>query len=315
MNRNLSDLFSTKLKEGSQGQLQHLYQLGLYEILERLTQKFPHILFESCASGGNRFDMGMLYYMPQVWTSDNTDGYTRQQIQEGTSYAYPPSCMGAHVSDSPSAQVLRRTPLETRFNISLFGLLGYELDITQLTPFETKVIKQQIAYYKRYRSLIQSGNFYRLSSTHSAQNRVFAICSRDKKRCLVGLFRGLERANPGFEKIDLYMLDKSYDYHVKSRTQFEHLGKFGYLIKHALPIKLNDDGIAFHLLKNRYLYPVEKEDRLISGDQLVHQGFVPKQNFQGTGVNDQVRLMGDFGSRLYYFEAMEVYDETNISSQ
>lgn len=315
MNRNLTDLYSDTLDHQSQGQLQHLYQLGLYDILERLTTRFPDILFEACASGGNRFDMGMLYYMPQIWTSDNTDGYTRQWLQQGTSYAYPPSVMGAHVSDSPSAQVLRKTPLETRFNISLFGLLGYELDITQLTPFETKVIQKQIHFYKRYRDLIQSGDFYRLSSTMSENTLVFAICSKDRRRCLLGLFRGLETPNPGFEKIDLYMLNKEMTYRLHMRTQYENLDKFGYLIKHALPIKLNDAGIAFGLLKNRYLYPVEKDERLISGDQLVHQGFIPKQNFLGTGINDQVRLMGDFGSRLYYFEATEETYEKNISSE
>ncbi|MDY0023914.1 MAG: alpha-galactosidase, partial [Candidatus Izemoplasmatales bacterium] len=164
MNRNFSDVFSGDLNELSQGKLLHLYQLGLYDLLKRLTDKFPEILFESCASGGNRFDMGMLYYMPQIWTSDNTDAYSRMLIQYGTYYGYKQSTVGAHVSDIPSAQVLRKTPLETRFNVSAFGLLGYELDITTLTKFETEVIKKQVSFYKNHRKLLQFGELYRLKN-------------------------------------------------------------------------------------------------------------------------------------------------------
>ena len=309
MNRNFSDLYSTNLNETNQGKLLHLYQLGLYGILERITSKFPEVLFESCASGGNRFDMAMLYYMPQIWTSDNTDAYERQLIQYGTSYCYPQSVMGAHVSDSPSQQVVRRTPLETRFNISAFGLLGYEFDLTHLTTFETKVIQKQIAFYKQHRKLLQFGTFHRLKSPFDSNNTYLAVTSKNREECILGVFKTLEQPNKGFETIPMYMLDKNLMYHVKNRTQFFNLSQFGYLIKHALPIRINPNGILFHFLKNRYLYEVEKEDQYVSGEKLVHHGFVPKQNFIGSGINDQVRLMGDFGSRLYYFKAQEERNE------
>jgi len=305
MNRNFSDLFSTSLTAENQGKISHLYQLGLYEILDTITKKHPEVLFESCASGGNRFDMGMLQYMPQIWTSDNTDGYCRQLIQYGTSFLYPQSVMGAHVSDSPSAQAIRKTPLETRFNISAFGLLGYEFDITNITPFEEKVIKKQIAFYKEHRNLFQYGRFYRIKSPFETNNTAIAVVSKDKKEALLGLFKTLEQPNSGFEVIDMSMLDKNHTYRIRNREQYINLDTFGYLVKHALPIRLNPHGILFHMLNNRYLFAVEKEEKIIAGDILVNRGFIPKQNFIGSGINENVRLMGDFGSRIYHFKAME----------
>ncbi len=309
MNRNFSDLYSNTLNNGNQGKLLHLYQLGLYEILETITNKYPEVLFESCSSGGNRFDLGMLYYMPQTWTSDNTDGYTRQLIQYGTSYLYPQSTMGAHVSGSPSAQVVRKTPLETRFNISAFGLLGYEFDITKTTNWENKVIQKQISFYKKHRSLFQFGDLYRLKNPFKTNNNYMAVVSKDKKEAILGVFKTLEQPNHDYEVIDMYMLDKNLTYEIKNRKQYFNLDKFGYLVKHALPIKLNHNGILFHILKNNYLYEVEKEEQTVPGDILVNKGFIPKQNFLGTGINENVRLMGDFGSRLYYFKALEDYNE------
>jgi alpha-galactosidase len=309
MNRTFSDLYSNTLSSNEQGSIIYKYQLGLYNVLERITTRFKDVLFESCASGGNRFDMGMLYYMPQVWASDNTDGFERQKIQYGTSYCYPQSVMGAHVSDSPSAQVVRRTPLETRFNVACFGLLGYEFDLSHLTKFEKKVIKSQIDFYKRYRKILQFGELYRIKSPFSSNNMHLAVVSKDKKECILGIFKTLEKPNGSFEKVDLCFLNESFNYQVKNRTQYHNLKKFGYLVKHALPIKLNPNGSLFHRLSNFYLYETEKDERIISGDKLVNQGFIPKQNFIGTGISEDVRLMGDFGSRLYYFKALEAENE------
>ncbi|MDT8336265.1 MAG: alpha-galactosidase [Candidatus Izemoplasmatales bacterium] len=305
MNRNFSDLYSSDLDHNNQGKLLHLNYLGLYDLLNRLTKKFPHILFESCASGGNRFDLGMLYYMPQIWTSDNTDAHSRFLIQYGTYYGYKQSVIGAHVSDSPSAQVLRHTPLETRFNISAFGLLGYELDITQLTKFETKIIKNQIAYYKNHRKLLQFGDLYRLKSPFETNEMQLVVTSNDKKEAILGIFQTLQEPNAKFQKIILPMLDKNKTYRIVKRDQYFNLDTFGYLVKHALPIKLNAKGILFHFLKNRYLFKTEEEDLIINGDTLIENGFIPKQKFIGTGYNDKIRLMGDFGSRLYYINEVE----------
>ena len=305
MNRNFSDVFSPDLNELSQGKLLHLYQLGLYDLLKRLTDKFPNILFESCASGGNRFDLGMLYYMPQIWTSDNTDAYSRMLIQYGTYYGYKQSTIGAHVSDIPSAQVLRKTPLETRFNVSAFGLLGYELDITTLTKFETKVIKKQIRYYKNHRKLLQFGTLYRLKNPFETNDMQLVVVSEDKKEAILGIYQALEEPNAKFDKIKLPMLDKNKTYRIIKRDQYFNLSTFGHLIKHALPIKLNSKGMLFHILKNRYLFKSESDEIILKGDILASRGFIPKQKFIGTGYNDNIRLMGDFGSRLYYISEVE----------
>ncbi len=306
MNRNISDLYSDSLSPKDQGKLGHLYVLGLYQLLSRLTRKFPKILFESCASGGNRFDLGMLYYMPQIWTSDNTDAFSRYFIQYGTYFGYPQSVVGAHVSDIPSMQVIRKTPLETRFNLSAFGLLGYELDISLLTPFERKVIKKQIEFYKAHQQLFQFGKLYRLASPYQENEMHLVVVSEDKTEAILGIFQNFEQPNAEFSKILLPMLDITKKYRIIKREQYFSLDMFGHLVKHALPIKLNAKALLFHLLRNRYLFKTETEDKIVEGDILVHNGFIPKQKFMGTGYNEQVRLMGDFGSRIYYIR--EVYE-------
>ena len=125
MNRILSDVFSPSLPAERQEETAHRYMLGVYRMMKDLTEEFPEILFEGCASGGNRFDLGILCYFPQIWASDDTDAVSRVQIQEGYSYGYPQSCIGAHVSAVPNHQTLRATPPETRFGVAAFGVLGY----------------------------------------------------------------------------------------------------------------------------------------------------------------------------------------------
>lgn len=306
MNRNFSDLYSSGFDAKNQGKLIHCYYLGLYNLLERLTNDFPNILFESCASGGNRFDLGMLYYMPQIWTSDNTDAHSRYLIQSGTYFGYSQSVMGNHVSDIPSAQVIRKTPLETRFNISAFGLLGYELDITHLTPYETKVIKKQISYYKANRKLLQFGKLYQLNNPFKSNNFELIVMSEDKSKAILGTFQTLQEPSMAYDVYKLPMLDKNKTYKITKREQYFNLDMFGHLIKHALPIKLNSKGLLFHLLKNRYLFKNEEDTQIVKGDVLVNNGFIPKQRFIGTGYNENIRLMGDFGSRLYLIEEIEL---------
>ncbi len=305
MNRNFSDVFSAHLSPLDQGGLYHRYYLGLYEILSKLTSRHPQILFEACASGGNRFDMGMLAYMPQIWTSDNTDAHERVKIQYGTSLAYPPSVMGAHVSNIPNMQTLRKTPLETRFNIASFGLLGYELDLTRLTPHERKVIKRQITYYKRHRQLLQFGRLVRLADPFRVNEAALMVVSPDDKEAILGVFQALAMPNGALTKYRVRELDANIDYAITMRDQHFNLDMFGDLVRHALPIRLNANGVLFHLLKNRYLMPMEKERQTLSGAALLANGFVPKQKFIGSGYNENVRLMGDFGSRLYTFSAKE----------
>ena len=163
-NRHLTDIYSVELPKERQGEIYHRYMLGVYELLERVTSTFPNILFESCSGGGGRFDFGMLYYMPQVWTSDNTDAINRLKIQYGTSFAYPVRTMGAHVSVCPNHGNARVTPLKTRGNVAYFGTYGLELDITKMTSEEKEEIKRQIAEFKQHYDLIQYGDYYRLLS-------------------------------------------------------------------------------------------------------------------------------------------------------
>ena len=172
-NRHITDLYSVALPADKQGEVYHRYMLGLYDLLERITSRYPDILFESCSGGGGRFDMGMLYYMPQVWTSDNSDAIDRLKIQYGTSFAYPVSTMGAHVSVCPNHQNARVTPLKTRGNVAYFGTYGLELDVTKMTEDEKAEIARQIKEFKGYYELIQRGDYYRLLSPFTPDESLF----------------------------------------------------------------------------------------------------------------------------------------------
>lgn len=214
MNRAFSEVFSNGNDKNYQGKVRHKYILGVYGLYERLTQEFPEILFESCASGGARFDPGMLYYAPQAWTSDNTDAVERMKIQYGTSYVYPLSSMGSHVSASPNHQVFRTTSLETRANVAYFGTFGYELDITELSVEELEVVKEQIRFMKQYRELIQKGKFYRLKSPFESNTAAWQVVDSGKKEALGAYFRVLQPAQGKFERIYWKGLDEKAEYHV-----------------------------------------------------------------------------------------------------
>ena len=179
MNRHLTDLGSAYLDRKNQNELSHRYVLGLYQVMETLTERFPQVLFESCSSGGGRFDAGMLYYMPQTWTSDNTDAVCRLKIQHGTSFLFPTVTMGAHVSACPNHQVGRTTPLATRFAVAAAGNLGYELDLKKLLKEEKKEVREQIAEYKRRRRTVQFGTYYRLADSFQENQSAWNIVSED----------------------------------------------------------------------------------------------------------------------------------------
>lgn len=172
-NRHLTDVYSAALPAERQGEVYHRQMLGVYDLLERITSAFPDILFESCSGGGGRFDCGMLYYMPQVWTSDNSDAIDRLKIQYGTSFAYPVSTMGAHVSVCPNHSNARVTPLRTRGNVAYFGTYGLELDVNKLTEEEREEIKRQIVEFKKHYDLIQNGDYYRLISPYPTEDSLY----------------------------------------------------------------------------------------------------------------------------------------------
>lgn len=184
-NRSICDKFSMALEAQKQGEFAHRYVLGLYRVLETLTARFPHILFEGCSGGGGRFDAGMLYYTPQIWCSDNTDAIERLSIQYGTSFGYPVSSMGSHVSAVPNHQTRRMTPFSTRGCVAMAGVFGYELDITTLSGKETKQLQRQIDRFKSYYPLIQYGEYYRLLPPSDRSCTVWEMADSEGKEAFV----------------------------------------------------------------------------------------------------------------------------------
>ncbi|MFB9324726.1 alpha-galactosidase [Paenibacillus aurantiacus] len=223
MNRGLTEIGSEALPPERQSETAHRYILGLYELLERLTTGFPHILFESCASGGGRFDPGMLYYMPQTWTSDNTDAVERLKIQYGTSLVYPASAIGAHVSAVPNHQVGRITPLEFRGDVAMSGNFGYELDLTAFTDAEKEIVKRQVQTYKEFRGLVQKGDLYRLKSPFEGNDSAWMFVSEDKREALVYYFQIIAVPNPPRRALRLDGLDPELEYDVRQSKNEERL--------------------------------------------------------------------------------------------
>lgn len=222
MNRNMAEVFSNGNAASYQGKVRHKYILGVYDLYDRLTTRYPNILFESCASGGARFDPGILYYAPQGWTSDNTDAIDRLKIQYGTSVVYPISCIGSHVSAAPNHQTFRNTSLQTRANVAYFGTFGYELDITQMTEEELEEMKEQVRFMKRYRALIQKGIFYRLKSPFEGNVTAWMVVSEDKSEALVGVYRVLQPSNAPLSRVKLKGLAEHEKYSVNGKE--EHFG-------------------------------------------------------------------------------------------
>lgn len=185
MNRSISDWFSHGLNSENMGEMPHRYVLGVYSLLERLTSSFPDVLFEGCCGGGGRFDAGMLYYCPQIWCSDDTDAYERTKIQYGTSFFYPISAVGSHVSTVPNHQTGRITPIETRAVTAMAGSFGYELDLNTLSSEEKESVKNQIKRFKEYQPLIHNGEYYRLSNPMKDEYAAWEFVSEDKSEALI----------------------------------------------------------------------------------------------------------------------------------
>lgn len=212
MNRNMTEIGSAILPPEHQREVPHRYMLGLYRVMDTITSKFPYVLFESCSGGGGRFDPGILYYMPQTWTSDDTDAVERLKIQYGTSMVYPNVSMGCHVSAVPNHQVNRMTSFATRGITAMCGNFGYELDLTKLTDEEKAQAKSQINFYKEVRSLIQFGDFYRLQSPFEGTETAWSFVAKDKSEAIVSFFRVLAQPNPNFTSVYAKGLDVNAQY-------------------------------------------------------------------------------------------------------
>lgn len=281
---------------GVGGAYSHCYILGLYEVLHRVFDARPDILFESCSSGGNRFDLGMLCFSPQIWASDDTDPIERLDIQRGLSYLYPLSTMGAHVSASPHAQTLRHTPLGTRFAVSCFGCLGYELDLRELSPVEMREARRQIEFYKKHRMTLQYGRLYRFDLPDGRE--AFECVARDGAEAVTGHFRRLVHAAPAFEKLPADGLDAAALYEVESLPALLRISDFGGLIKHALPVKLRPGGAILRAADSLTGLRQDTERYTASGAALM-DGIRLQNLFSGTGYDKALRLPGDFGSEIY----------------
>lgn len=215
MNRNMTEPFSGAQTSERQKETQHRYMLGLYRVLEEITARFPEILFESCSGGGGRFDPGMLYYMPQTWTSDDSDAAERMFIQYGTSFVYPPCAMGAHVSAVPNHQTGRTTAMQTRGDVALGGNFGFELDLSQLSDADAETVRRLIEREKQVRTLVRTGEFTRLLSPFDHPYAAWQFRARDNSEALICAYRLMTRpATPhlllrasGLDESAVYMDD------------------------------------------------------------------------------------------------------------
>lgn len=307
MNRIFSDIHTES--NYNLGQFSHRYVLGLYDILKRLTAAFPDVLFEGCASGGNRFDLGILCFMPQIWTSDNTDALCRTAIQTGTSYAYPPSTMGAHISASPNHQTLRKTEIETRFNVSSFGILGYEMDLSTLSAQDKQIIQAQISFYKHYRALFQYGRLYRLSdgpqnrstSDPTSNNQVrWLIANTDFSEMLVLDFQILNQCNIWQSILRIPFARPDFNYAIETRLQKVPVSQFGSLINMVSPLQIKANSQLKKIIDKNIMLDNEQDYHIVSGDILANSGIRLSPQFSGVGFSNNTRVLGDFDSRIYH---------------
>ena len=306
MNRIMSDVYSRTLPADRQQETAHRYILGFYRLLDTLTKRFPDILFEGCASGGNRFDPGVLAYFPQIWASDDTDAIERSVIQTGYSYGYPMNTVTAHVSASPNHQTLRETPLATRFAVASFGVLGYECNFADLFRDEMKEIKEEIRLYKAWRDVMQMGEFYRGRSGNITE---WTVVSRDKKRAVGMILQKRNHPNTQWETYRPAGLDPKSRYHIYNIKRNVDIREFGDLVNTASPIHIRQGG-RMHDLAARFIsMPGETVDLVVLGSVLMRGALHLPQAFSGTGYAEGVRFMPDYSVRMYYMEAIEVTTE------
>lgn len=282
MNRYMSEPYSKGSAPCEQGKVMHKYILGVYDLYTRLTTEFPHILFESCASGGARFDPAMLYFAPQTWCSDDTDASERTKIQYGTSYVYPIVSMGSHVSAVPNHQMHRITPIETRANVAYFGTFGYELDLNLLSDAEIETVKKQIAFMKEHRELIQmDGDFYRLLSPFEGNETAWMVVSSDKTQVVAAFYQRLNKVNASWLRLKLDGLDANTKYEVS--CDMAPVTSYDAKIAEAYGHKTDEDSV-----KTYQAY----------GDELMSAGIpIDREELNKKG--------GDFASLLYTLKKVD----------
>ena len=217
MNRQLTEVGSATLPAERQRELWHRYVLGVYDLMDRLTTDYPHILLENCSGGGARFDLGMLYYSPQIWCSDDTDAIERLKIQHGTSMCYPCSAMGAHVSDCPNHTVGRNTPFKTRGHVAMVGTFGYELDVTRIPQEDRDAIPAQIEEFNKFNKLVRTGDHYRIGNMFEDNTwDAWEFVAKDKSEALFEFVQVLARPNERSRRIKLKGLEPEAYYYEES---------------------------------------------------------------------------------------------------
>ena len=298
MNRIFSDRFSISLTADRQGEFQHRYYIGLYRIMKELTEQFPDILFEGCSAGGNRFDLGILCYFPQIWGSDDTDFFCRLDIQRGYSYGYPANTIGAHVSATPNHQTLMNSPLESRFELAAAGCFGYELNLCDMNDQDKKLIKDQVEFYKKYREVFQFGDYYRLP------DHGFMIVTQDKKKAVAFAVERNATPNNDYKCIRAAGLLDDVLYTVKNRVVPYSIKDLGTLINAVAPVHIKQDGLVHNLIDRFKDISSEQQEDVITGAALKSRGLSLNASFSGTGYNDKTRIMRTGDTRLYVFESI-----------
>ena len=299
MNRIISDYFSKYLPKERKLESGIRYVEGFYELCRRITSAFPDILFEGCAAGGNRFDLGMLCFFPQIWASDNSDAICRLSIQEGYSYAYPQETWTSHVSSVPNHQTLRRTPLLSRFAVAAMGNLGFEMNFSDMKKEELETVKEYAALYKRFRETLQTGDFMRIESGNIV---TWVTVSKDKDQAV--LMQLQVRAMPGqtVRHIRFKGLDKEKNYRLSSLSFDHDIRLYGDLVNTVSPIHVKQDSFLHNTIA-RFVHMKENgEDIIMSGDDLMNAGVYLNPAYVGTGLSDDTATIGDYGARMYLLE-------------
>lgn len=270
------------------------YILGLYDVLHRIFDRRPHILLESCASGGNRFDLGMLCFSPQIWASDDTDPVERLAIQNGLYALYPQSTVGAHVSAAPHGSTLRNTPMSTRSNTAFFGVFGVEFDLDDMKQVDETELKETIAYYKTHRKTFQFGT---LSRNRAGEEGALSWQVTGDRETLCGLFHRLVPAGPELEWLSVNGLDPETVYSVEARPQLLRVASYGNFLR-FINSRINGDGMVVRMA-DKY---VELRDGGFSAEcsgAALKSGIPLAMRFTGAGYDPALRVQGDFASNVF----------------